>query len=680
MKWKKISILFSTIFLFIIVCFCMQEHDAVNTVRLVAQAEDHITQSVSLYYDDGVYYAFLPSYADTNSLSIVYNNAYSLYLDGEYYDSDSQFSTFEPNRSYEMIMKNSFHITVCNEKLIIMKAEHIPALSIHLTDGTIENINADKEISKTGLATLITENKTVNYAGSIQSIHGRGNSTWDQAKKSYSLALPEEADLLGMGAGKEWVLLSNSFDESGLRNKLVYDTAKAIGVTFAVDAEYVDLYIDNVYYGLYLLAKKIYVGNNHVDITNLEEKTKSINPYPLSFYQSFEEEHNGKMIRGYDIAENPKNITGGYLVQIEHHEEKLAARESLFRTDSLSFSVSSPKYASRQQITYLSDYFNTVESQLAKGDLSNINVDSFVKYYLIQELFANKDKSSVFFCKDSDEVDSQVYACSIWDFDLSIGNGWLVSNVNPSVLYRNTDNWFEYLYDNPIFQSRLKEMYASVIKSDLDTLLYHRLEEYRNTVSSSFAMDKRRWRKANNGYTVSDTDKTDSSTWGRQSQHHFDTLDEHISYISDFMNQRIQFLDSAWIDDVTYCFVSFSTPENTDYFTVREGDVLTEEPIPSYDNNDDRFIGWYDADGKEYVPNQTVTRSVNYNAKWEEYGDSGSKATALLSLIERIKANPLHESVLLSGGLIIMVCAILYFVITDIRKAKKRRYDDGREP
>ena len=99
----------------------MQEHDAVNTVRLVAQAEDHITQSVSLYYDDGVYYAFLPSYADTNSLSIVYNNAYSLYLDGEYYDSDSQFSTFEPNRSYEMIMKNSFHITVCNEKLIIMK-------------------------------------------------------------------------------------------------------------------------------------------------------------------------------------------------------------------------------------------------------------------------------------------------------------------------------------------------------------------------------------------------------------------------------------------------------------------------------------------------------------------------------------------------------------------------------
>ena len=138
--------------------------------------------------------------------------------------------------------------------------------------------------------------------------------------------------------------------------------------------------------------------------------------------------------------------------------------------------------------------------------------------------------------------------------------------------------------------------------------------------------------------------------------------------------------DSAWIDDVTYCFVSFSTPENTDYFTVREGDVLTEEPIPSYDNNDDRFIGWYDADGNEYVPNLTVTRSVNYNAKWEEYGDSGSKATALLSLIERIKANPLHESVLLSGGLIIMVCAILYFVITDIRKAKKRRYDDGREP
>lgn len=682
MKWKKISLLFSTMILFLIMlaCFYLQDQDAVNTVRFIARAEYDITQSISLYNDDGIYYAFLPSYADADSLNIVYNTDYSLYLDGEHYDSDSSFSVFETNRVYELVIQNSFHMPVCQEKLIIMKAEHIPAFSIRLTNGKIEQVNADKEISKTGIATLVTEDKTVDYSGEIKEIHGRGNSTWDQAKKSYSLDLPVEADLLGMGAGKSWVLLSNSFDESGLRNKLAYDTAKAIGVTFAVGAEYVDLYIDNVYYGMYLLSQKVSVGTNYVDITNLEEKTKSLNPFPMSFYQPFEEVRNGKIQRGFEIAENPEDNTGGYLIQIEHHDEKIAARESVFQTDSLIFSVSSPKYASRQQIAYLSDYFNAVESHLAQGDLSDIDVDSFVRYYLIQELFANKDKNSVYFCKDSDEIDGKVYACCIWDFDLSMGNSWLVSNTSPWVLYRNTDNWFEYLYDHPTFKAKLKEQYATLVSPDIDALLYKRLEEYRIAAESSFAMDKIRWQYANRGFTVSNADKTDSSTWGSQSQHHFDTLEEHVNFIKDFMNQRIQFLDSAWIDDVTYCFVSFSTPENTDYFTVKKGDALTEAPVPPAYDQYGSFVGWYDADGNEYIPDTPVTQSISYNARWEENGGTGSKIASLRSVINRIKANPTHQSLYLAGGLTFIMGAIVFFVITDIRKARKRRYSNEQEP
>ena len=679
MNWKKIRVLISIGLLFVTmtICFYLQDQDAVNTVRFIAQADDQVTQTVRLYYDDGTYYAFLPSFADNDSLRIVYDNDYSLFLDDKYFDSESSFSSFQTNKEYELKIKNSLHFTVCNEKLIIMKAEHIPALSIHLTDGKIENINADKNISKSGIATLITEDKTVDYSGEIKAIHGRGNSTWDQAKKSYSLDLPVETELLGMGAGKDWVLLSNSFDESGLRNKLAYDTAKAIGVKFPVDSEYVDLYIDNVYYGMYLLSQKIYVGANHVDINNLEEKTKSLNQYPLSFYNHFEEKRNGKILKGYDIPKNPQDITGGYLVQIEHHEEKLDSRESLFQTDSLGFSLSSPKHASRQQISYLSDYFNTVEVHLAEGDLSDIDVDSFARYYLIQELFANRDKNSVFFYKDSDMIDGKVYACSIWDLDLSMGNGWLVSNVNPSVLYRNTNNWFDYLYDNPTFQASLAEQYANVIRPHVGKLIYKRLKEYKKLTESSFAMDKVRWQYAIRGFSVSDADRTDSSQWGNLSQHHFDTLDEHVTYITDFMKKRIQFLDSTWIDGVTYCFVSFSTPKNSEYYTIKKGDVLTEVPDSPSDGEYGRFIGWFDDDGNEYMPHQTVTQSINYNARWEQTGGTASKLASLRAIIDRIKANPAHESIYLAGGLVIIIGAIVCFVTTDIRKAKKRRAGNG---
>lgn len=644
-------------------CIYIQNESSIDTVRFIAKADDDIIQSISLYHDNGKYYAFLPSYADFDSLSIEYSTKYSLYLDGEHYKSNSSFSKIQTDKEYSIELKNGFGMPVCKEKLIIMKADNIAALSIHLINGTIDNINADKEISKTGLATLIKANKKVDYAGSIKKIHGRGNSTWGQEKKSYTLELPEETDLLGMGAGKSWVLLSNSFDESGLRNKLVYDAAKEIGVKFAVDSEYVDLYVDSVYYGLYLLCERVDVGKNRVEITDLEEKTKSVNQYPLSNYHQFEEETDGKMKRGFKISNNPTDITGGYLVQIEHHGGRIENKESLFQTDTLSFSVSSPKYASQKQIDYLYNYFNTVESKIIEGDLSDIDLDSFVDYYLIQELFANKDISSVYFCKDSDLIDSKVYACSIWDFDLSIGNSWLYSNTNPSVLYRNTGNWFDYLYDNSTFKASLQEKYTNIIKPKLNTIIYSKLEEYGNTINSSFAMDKIRW-----GYII--------NAWSDQSQNRFDTLDEHINYIVDFMNQRIKFLDSAWIDGVDYRFVGFFTPERKDYYSVRLGESFTDEPNPECDAaNNGEFLGWYDDDGNKYVSGKVITQNETYTAKWEKMGDDTG---ALLSLINRVKANPMHEKIFIAGGLIFIGCAIIFFVIVDTRNTMKSwRYPNG---
>ena len=682
MNWKRIQIFLSAAILFSVTAFCFytQDRDALNTLRFVARADDNIRQSVSLYYDDGIYYASLPSFADADSLNIVYNSSYSLFIDGRFYESDSSFPDFQTGRVYKVKIKNALHFTVCSEKLIIMKAEHIPALSLRLTDGTVENINSDKTISKTGLAFLINKDKTVDYAGSFKQIHGRGNSTWDQAKKSYALDFAEDTDLLGMGAGKNWVLLSNSFDESGLRNKLAYDTAKAIGVRFPVNSEYVDLYIDNVYYGMYLLSQKIGVGSNCVDITDLEEITKSVNQFPLSSYPRFEAQNNGKIKKGFDIAVNPDDITGGYLVQIEHHDEKIASRDCVFQTDTLTFSVTSPKHASRQQIDYLAHYFNTVQSHIAEGDLSDIDLDSFVRYYLIQELFANKDKNSFFFCKDSDNVDGRIYACSIWDLDLTMGNGWLVSNVNPSVLYRNTNNWFDILYENPVFKARLEEMYATVIRPNVKSLIYKPLNKYTKTAESSFAMDKIRWRYADVSRTVSFADLTVSSNWGSLSQSHFDTLAEHADFIKDFMKKRIRFLDSAWIDDVTYCFVSFSTPDNTEYFTVREGGVLNEEPLPSSGRDYGRFAGWVDPDGNEYVPGQQITQSVVYNAKWETDGSSQSISAKVREKIDKFLANPTHPSVLMTVGLTVIICTIACLVATDLRNARKRRYDNGQNP
>ena len=659
--------------LFIIMfCIYLQEKDSIDLVRFTLEANNEEIQSINLYQYDGKCYVFLPSYADYNTMRIKYN-ASSLYINGKLFTSNSSFSDINTDEEYSIVIKNFLGIPVCESKIVFMKGENIPALSITLIDGTIDDINTSKEVSKSGYATMINSDKTVDYAGGLKEIHSRGNSSWFQAKKSYTLEFPQDINLLGMGEGKGWVLLSNSFDESGLRNKLAYETAKTIGVDYAVDSEYVDLYIDNVYYGLYLLTEKIDIGKNRVNINNLYEQTQVMNNAPLSSYSQFEIIDNKKIKRGFNIPNNPSDITGGYLLEIIHNEDRIAAKESLVQTSELSFSVVSPKYSSQLQVDYLYDYLNSVENAIKNKDCAGIDLNSFAKYYLIQELFANSDDCSVFFYKSNDSLDKRLHACSIWDFDLSLGNSWLMADINPKALYRNSDNWFNYLYDNEEFISILKQLYSHTLENHIGDKVIDELNKYRSRINQSYKMNIIRWRfvDTNRGWAAE----------AFKSQKHFDTLEEHIDYITDYLKQRMEFLNSVWIDNEEYITVSFSTFENTVFrkdYSVKKGTYFNENPIPEFNESKElRFLGWFDSEGNQFFPNKIITNNKKYTAKWES-----TEVSTSLSLKERIKSKITGRSkyLLADFGIVIMLIAVAVFVGNDIkRKLRFRRYKSGKD-
>lgn len=670
---KKLFIALFAFLAVLLFCVYLQEDDCADSLTISMKADDDITQKVRLYHSEGICYAFLPSYADFENMNIEYTPGCSLYLDGEYYNSDTPLSRLKTNKKYSMEIKNTFGITVYREKLEFVKADSVAALSITLTNGSIDDINEDKTVSKSGYLTIINPDKSIDYSGNFKELHGRGNSTWTQEKKPYTLTFSEDTDLLGMGAGKGWVLLANSFDESGLRNKLVFDAAKDMGVKFAVDSEYVDLYINDEYLGLYLLAERVEVGKNRVDITDLSEKTQAMNNAPLSSYPQEEISVDGRTERFFKLPNNPEDISGGYLVQIEHHADRIEDKESLLQTDDLSFSVSSPKYISKEQVHYLSGYLNNVEKQLKNNEPTEIDVDSFVKYYLLHEVFANSEDSSCFLCKDTNSIDRKLYACSVWDADLFIGNSWLTTDVNPAVLYCNRGNWINYLYDNQEFRSLLTDYYISFFKSDIQSTLQQRLEDYEKSITSSFIMDKNRWQSI-----------CDTETHADKSQTRFETLREHIDYICAYMDQRFKFLDSLWIDGTEYSYVNFLTYDHTvinKWFSVVNGEHLTEEPIPDSEIVDGyRFAGWYDADGNRFLPGKEITQDEYYTAKWEAISpetDNTENNEQKLSLKERIKRLLSGENKYLFVGLAIIVCLILVFVLIDLTNyIKSRRGSD----
>ena len=593
-------------------CLIYEEYLCSYRVKFVCKAEKNTVEKISLFHDGEQCYAFLPSYAELSGVHLEYSPGCFLYLDGQYLHPATDCSGLIVDKEYSMVIKNTLGMTVCRKTLIIKKAKNVAALHIHLTSGIVKTIHADKEVSGKDSCSLIRENRKVDYSGSIKAIHGRGNSTWEARKKPYALELPEASNLLAMGAGKKWVLLANAFDESGLKNKIALDTAKELGMKYAVDSEYVDLYIDDTYYGLYLLTEKVEVGENRVEITDLQKNTQAVNSRPLSDYAPVEDSSQ-KRKKWSDIPNNPEDITGGYLLQIEHHLEVLPKESSYFETDDINFVISSPKYASKKQIDYISGVCSRTEEALRNDDISGIDLNSFVDYYIMHELFDSGDPSSCFMYQDIGKTDGKLFAGPIWDFDLSFGSGAIRSgySTQPQGLCYNRTNWFNYLYCNRNFRRLLNEKYTHVIEPRIIPFVHGKLEEYAETTESSFLMNKLRWKSVQspnrNEFTV---------------QIHFDSIADHVRFCEEYFDNKMTVISKEWQDRRPVCSVTFISDLSSLHFTYFPlyGMAIDENPDPinPYVEGKYRFLGWYDADGNEYTPGKAITQNQRYTARWEQ--------------------------------------------------------------
>ena len=107
---------------------------------------------------------------------------------------------------------------------------------------------------------------------SLEFIRGRGNSTWRAPKKPYKIKLDDRANLFGMGANRHWVLIANYYDTSLTVDRMIGWLGDQMGFDFTPRGVPVDLFMNGQYYGSYLLMEEVRVGENRVDIDEVEGK------------------------------------------------------------------------------------------------------------------------------------------------------------------------------------------------------------------------------------------------------------------------------------------------------------------------------------------------------------------------------------------------------------------------
>ena len=318
------------------------------------------------------------------------------------------------------------------------------------------------------------------YEGKTQ-IRGRGNSTWNALKKPYRLKLDSKADLFGMGKNKHWVLLSNPFETSLLRNSLSYNLAADMGLESQKNV-WVDLVFNGTPVGNYQLCEHIRVDDNRVDITNWEDLAEDaakaiyeankatmtkdqrdelidIMAEDMSWTTSDIVEYNGVAYTVSDYIDVP-DINGGYLLEVVRKVE-----EYTFTTKNGAYvCVDTPEVLSEDMLNSIQGYYQAFENALFAEDFCTvyngekmrytdfIDVESFAKGLLVNELFENYDfgRTSTWISK---EVDGKLIYGPVWDMDNTFTSTsffkWTATNIN----------WLKRLLSDPVFLQELRETY-----------------------------------------------------------------------------------------------------------------------------------------------------------------------------------------------------------------------------
>lgn len=370
----------------------------------------------------------------------------------------------------------------------VMQASELPALYLTSKDAAnkgISYVDADKShVVKDAQMELVAANGTSIYNGGLTQLKARGNSTFTYApKKSYQIKLAEPCDLLGKQEQvKTWVLLASYFDATQMHDKLIKDLAAELGLAYTASCDWVNLYYDGEYRGVYLLSEKNSVGETSVAITDMEQAYERLNEgYGTDMTTALAENSYGQQYQYTKDLTEPKNITGGYLIELNHD---MWDEASGFKTrQGVAFNVKSPEWCGDSAMKYISEYYQAFEDAVYATDDTGaytgynastgkyfydyVDMDSLVKVFLLQELALNCDGfiSSVYFYKDAD---GKMFAGPIWDQDMTFGTGWNKTNGAEIVDYHYLA---KALIRIPDFEAAVKEYYTNTFASEVRDLL-----------------------------------------------------------------------------------------------------------------------------------------------------------------------------------------------------------------
>ena len=270
-------------------------------------------------------------------------------------------------------------------------------------------------------------------------IRGRGNSTWWLfPKKPFRINFSEDVSIYGMPASKSYVLLAEYSDKSLMRNVVTHKLSSLLShIHYVVQTRYVDIYVNDEYQGVYVLAEQIQIR---------EEKL---------FFESI-----------------PGVFDTGFLIELDQrfYEQNEVDGYDWVLIQGQPYSIKSPDPEHRNFTTVHHDYIfeyltaTRIALEQKQGYEDLIDVDNWIDYFIIQEFVKNVDVgwSSVYMYK---EPQGKLTFGPLWDFDLAYGNANYI-DYGPANWYgmrQYKNHFFRLMMDIPAIRVQFRDRLLEVI-------------------------------------------------------------------------------------------------------------------------------------------------------------------------------------------------------------------------
>ena len=427
---------------------------------------------------------------------------------------------------------------------------------------------------------------------SNQQIRGRGNSSWtmepENGKRPYRIRFRDnqQQSPFGLPAARNWVLLKVG---SEINTPFGFELGTRLGLQYTCSYNPVHLYLNGDYRGTYLFTEH-----------------RQADP----------------SVRG--VPGRPKvDLTEGWFIEIDRYYSE----EPRFRTThyNLPVMIKSPDAGGtgfesvydivRNDMNHLASLM-FADSFPENGYRNLIDIDTFVKYFIVQTVIINNDLfrpraetgeeiGSTFFYKDKGGL---ISAGPLWDLDWSF-SPWPFEgrDFQPDTMPYQIHNWFSRFHEDPVFHVRYKEIWNNNYQSKILTMLDF-IDSYAEKTREGALKNLGRWTPGNMG-----------------------GFDWHVKHITDHFTIRSAYLHSEYNKvDVIPTTKEFSSASSSQVFTLVSFGEMTGLSATLQNGGSSAF---------EVVSTLTATPA----------GDGGYLARITIKPKTSLTAGPHTDTLVLSG-------------------------------